>query len=127
MVRKRSGDRALWRWEGRSLINKTGLAMDLEGGSQQPGARVLGWDHHGQINQQWRMEGKYLRCEGNSLVLDIPGSDMNTGARVKAWSKNNPSSSNQMWNLEPGRKALSLKLILTLPTDTDSCKYLMVI
>ena len=101
MVRKRSGDRALWRWEGRSLINKTGLAMDLEGGSQQPGARVLGWDHHGQINQQWRMEGKYLRCEGNSLVLDIPGSDMNTGARVKAWSKNNPSSSNQMWNLEP--------------------------
>ena len=111
------------------MINKTGLAMDLEGGSKQPGARVLGWDHHGEINQQWRMEGKYLRCEGNNLVLDIPNSDMNTGARVKVWSKNHPSSPNQMWNLEPGGKALSLslKLILTLPTNTDSCKYLMVI
>ena len=102
MMHKRSGnDRVLWKWEGKSLINKTGLAMDLEGRSKKPGARVLGWDHHGQINQQWRMEGKHIRCEGNNLVLDIFNSDMNPGARVQAWSKNRPNTSNQMRDLVP--------------------------
>ena len=101
MVQKRGGgDRALWKWEGRSLVNKTGLAMDLEGDSQHPGARVLGWEHHGEINQQWRMEGNHIRCQGNSLVLDIMDNNKNTGARVKVWSKNHHNSSNQMWKLE---------------------------
>ena len=101
MMHKRSGnDRVLWEWKGKCLINKTGLAMDLEGGIKQEGARVLGWGHHGQINQQWRLEGKHIRCEGNSLVLDIFNSDMNPGAKVKVWSRNHPNSPNQMWMLE---------------------------
>jgi len=105
MDNRSGGDRVLWKWEGKSLINKTGLAMDLEGSqearSKKRGARVLGWDHHGQINQQWNREGKHIRCEGNNLVLDIFNSDMNTGARVQAWSKNRPNTSNQMWDLVP--------------------------
>ena len=96
---REGGDRALWKWEGKSLINKTGLAMDLEGGSKQIGARVLGRDHHDQINQQWRMEGRHIRCEGNSLVLDIPWSDRSPGTKVKVWSKNRPHTPNQMWKL----------------------------
>ena len=90
----------LWKWEGKSLINKTGLAMDLEGGNNQTGTRVLGWEHHGQINQQWRMEGKHIRCEGNHLVLDIPDSDMNTGVRLIVWKKNFIDTPNQMWKFE---------------------------
>ena len=93
------GDRALWRWEGKSLINKkTGLAMDLEGNRKEAGARVLGTDYHGLINQQWRLEGKHIRCEGNILVLDIMGNNISTGAWVKVWSKNHPDTPNQMWN-----------------------------
>ena len=106
MMQKRDGgNRVLWKWEGKSLINKTGLAMDLEGGNNQTGTRVLGWEHHGQINQQWRMEGKHIRCEGNNLVLDIQESDRRPGTKVKVWSKNHPSSPNQMWKLEQGAES----------------------
>jgi len=102
MMNKRSdNDRVLWRWKGKSLINKAGLAMDLEGNINKAGTRVQGWDHHGQINQQWRQEGHHIRCEGNDLVLDIFNGDMNPGARVKAWTKNIPNTPNQMWKLEP--------------------------
>ena len=106
MMQKRDGgNRVLWKWEGKSLINKTGLAMDLEGGNNQTGTRVLGWEHHGQINQQWRMEGKHIRCEGNNLVLDIQESDRRPGTKVKVWSKNHPSSPNQMWKLQQGAES----------------------
>lgn len=102
MMNKRSGnDRVLWKWKGKSLINKAGLAMDLEGNKNKRGTRVLGWKQNGQINQQWRQEGHHIRCEGNDLVLDIFNEDMNPGARVKAWSKNIPNTPNQMWKLEP--------------------------
>jgi len=100
MMHKRQGDKVLWKWQGKSLINKQGKAMDLEGNSKQAGARVLSWDHHGNINQQWRLEGKHLGCQGNNLVLDIMNNDRNPGAKVKVWTKNHPHSPNQMWNLE---------------------------
>ena len=101
MMNKRTGgDNALWKWEGKSLVNKAGQAMDLEGGSSQPGSRVLGWDLHGNINQQWRLEGKHLGCQGNNLVLDIMDNNRNQGAKVKVWTKNHPPTPNQLWKLE---------------------------
>jgi len=100
MMNKRAGDLALWKWEGKSLINKNGQAMDLEGGKNHPGTRILGWELHRGINQQWRLEGKHIGCQGNNLVLDIMNNDRNPGARVKVWHRNKPHSTNQMWNLE---------------------------
>jgi len=96
----RAGDAALWKWEGKCLVNKNGLAMDLEASRNKAGTRVLGWSLHGQINQQWRMEGKHIGCQGNNLVLDIMDNNRNPGAKVIVWTMNRPSSPNQMWKLE---------------------------
>ena len=93
MDRRDGGDRVLWRWEGKSLINKTGLAMEATKSG------VLGLEHNGLINQHWRLEGKNI-CHGNNLVLDIPHSNTDPGINVIVWKKNHPYSSNQMWKLE---------------------------
>ena len=37
----RAGDAALWKWEGKCLVNKNGLAMDLEASRNKAGTRVL--------------------------------------------------------------------------------------
>ena len=99
--RRDGGDRALWRWEGKCLVNKTGLAMEPEGNSQQiQGTRVLGLAYHGLISQQWRLEGKHIRCEANNLVLDIRDANMSTDAHLIVWSKNFRNTPNQLWRLE---------------------------
>lgn len=33
-----------------------GKAMDIEGGSAQPGADVINWDRHGNPNQKFRLQ-----------------------------------------------------------------------
>ena len=71
---------------------------------------MVGWTHHGRINQQWewrwsseerhivsQLEGKD-EGEGTELVLDIAWSHTAPGSKVQVWSNNGTQA--QKWNLE---------------------------
>ena len=59
------------------IVSKmTGYALDIEGASQNPGARVILWDRHGNDNQVWYEDpvtGTIRSKVNNNLCLDVNG------------------------------------------------------
>jgi hypothetical protein len=84
------------------IINrKSGLALDISGGSTSNGGKAIQWSYSGGANQQWQevaANGGYKLVNRNSgLLLEDPGFSTSTGTQLDQWSGNN--GSNQVWNL----------------------------
>jgi len=69
------------------------LAMDIEGGNQQPGAKVACYQKHGQINQQFYDDPATgtIRSKLNGFCLDIEGDG---NLRMMPFQQGDP---NQQW------------------------------
>jgi hypothetical protein len=90
------------------LVNRrSGLVLDVNGGSTADGAAVVQWSWIGGANQQWRLlpnsDGSFrLSCAGSGKVLDSPGGS-GQGAALVQWTDN--GGTNQWWNLVPATTA----------------------
>lgn len=76
------------------------IVLDIEGCSEEEGAKVIGWEENGQDNQQWdcqRVFCRYFMIKGkmNGLVLDIKGASEDEGAKVIMWEES--GDDNQLW------------------------------
>jgi len=100
MVHKTNTSNCLWRWQGDSLVNKLGMAMEVEGSSRQEGARVLVEPFHGGLNQKWNQDGPNIVSKISGHVLDIYQRKTSAGSKVKMWSRNIPHTKNQTWMFE---------------------------
>lgn len=74
-----------------------GLALDIEGGNTNPGARVAPFNKHGGNNQQWYDDQSTgtIRSVLNNFCLDIEGDQM---LRLMPYQPGDP---NQQWVREP--------------------------
>jgi Ricin-type beta-trefoil lectin domain-like len=84
------------------IVNrKSGLVMDVYGGSTNAGAHVIQWSYHNGLNQQWALVayGNYYQLVNHKsgLVMDVYGGAKNAGAQVIQWT--NHHGLNQQWSL----------------------------
>ena len=61
----------LWTWRGNCIVNKRGLALDINRGSSSSEAKVIAWSYHGGRNQQWGMVGNKIVSMMHGMCLDI--------------------------------------------------------
>lgn len=61
----------LWTWRGNCIVNKRGLALDINRGSSSSEAKVIAWSYHGGKNQQWGMVGNKIVSWMHGMCLDI--------------------------------------------------------
>ncbi|KAG0043718.1 hypothetical protein BGZ83_011087, partial [Gryganskiella cystojenkinii] len=98
----------LWRYESGFLINRrTGLVLDIQGGTLKLNARVVQWqrkagkDAH---NQHWFYENGFIANVYNSrLVLDIDGDGSKDGAKIAIGERKATANADQQWILEEAR------------------------
>ena len=88
----------------RIMSVNSGLALDVWGVSQSPGAAVQQWGYWSSPNQEWTFQknadGSYRIVSVNSgLCLDVVGISTAGGARLQQWTC--WDSPNQYWNLVP--------------------------
>ncbi len=81
---------------------KSGLVLDVRGGSLQNGAQIDQYYYNGGANQLWSLfqqgNGAYVIQSVNSgLVLDVKGGSLKNGALVDQYSYH--GGTNQQWNL----------------------------
>jgi len=91
-----------WTWndDNDSLRNKDGMALDVYGGDDDAGTKVIGYPHHGGENQQWDIRDALVISKLNGMVLDLEGGNTNPGARVIVWPRNDDDgTSNQQWTV----------------------------
>ncbi|KAF9933124.1 hypothetical protein FBU30_006448, partial [Linnemannia zychae] len=98
----------LWRYEAGYLINRrTGLVLDIQGGTLKLNARVIQWQRKaGQEarNQHWFYENGYIANVYNSrLVLDIDGDGSKDGAKIAVGERKATANGDQQWILEEVR------------------------
>lgn len=86
------------------IVNKiSGKALDIPGGTFEPGERIIQYEVNKRFNQRWTFvkhdKGYLIQSVLNGLFLDIAGESRSSGAKVVQWSKTgNP---NQQWLPEP--------------------------
>ncbi|KAG0240690.1 hypothetical protein BGW41_006773, partial [Actinomortierella wolfii] len=95
----------LWRYDRGFLINRrTGLVLDIQGGSLKAGARVCQWQRKSgkeAQNQHWFYENGYIANVYNSrLVLDIDGDGSRDGAKIAVGERKLTNNADQQWLLE---------------------------
>ena len=81
----------MWRWDGEGrLESKLGHALDVEGASAEPGARVWMYSKNATAAQKWkyRPDTQELVSELSGLVLDVVGARRSIEAPVHAWTAN---------------------------------------
>ncbi|KAF9156576.1 hypothetical protein DFQ26_009301, partial [Actinomortierella ambigua] len=98
----------LWRYERGFLINRrTGLVLDIQGGSLKLNARVCQWQRKAgkeAENQHWFYENGYIANVYNSrLVLDIDGDGSRDGAKIAIGERKVANHHDQQWLLEEVR------------------------
>jgi hypothetical protein len=75
----------------RIVANHSGKVFDVEGASLANGARVIQWDWHGGLNQQFELfkdpgaNGYIFRAMHSGKVLDISGASLDQGALLIQW------------------------------------------
>lgn len=82
------------------MINKlSGKALDVPGGTMEPGERIIQYEINRRFNQRWRWvrheKGCLIQSVQNGLVLDIAGESRDSGAKVIQW--NRTGNPNQQW------------------------------
>ncbi len=75
---------------GTITSKKSGLVLDVEGGSTSQGAHIIQWHSHGGDNQKFSFEkledGYYvIRSKKSGLVLDVAGNSTNPGGHIHQW------------------------------------------
>ena len=63
-------DTQLWRWDGNCLVNKQGLAADIEYEDKKATTPVILSSQTGNKNQQWKLDNGEIRSMLNDLVMD---------------------------------------------------------
>ncbi|MFY7865730.1 lectin [Roseateles sp.] len=71
------------------------MCLDVDGGSQNDGARVLAWQCNGGQNQRWMRSGNQIRSQMNGKCLDIRDGNARPGQQVLMWRCN--GGQNQRW------------------------------
>jgi len=72
---------------------KSGLVMDVSGGSTANGGKIIQWTSHGGTNQQWKLTqaagGVYTLTNVNSgLCLEVPDHSTAQGTQLDQWTCN---------------------------------------
>jgi hypothetical protein len=82
----------------------SGLTLDVEGGSAQPGASIVLWPRKASSydNQLWKYEEGFLVNKGSGLSMEVPGYEGGGNIRpgtpvVQANRRDRPDSLNQLW------------------------------
>lgn len=89
-------------------VAKSGLCMDLVGGSSSAGTLIQQWGcSAGQSNQQWtlvdRGSGKFnIKSVASGLCLDVPSASTTSGTRLQQWGCGTDQA-NQLWTLKAAR------------------------
>ena len=82
---------------------KSGLVMDIYGGSTEEGADIIQWPSHGGVNQMWIFEKqsngfyKITSVLNPAYSLDVYGGNTDLGNRVIQWGWH--GGANQLWQL----------------------------
>lgn len=85
------GKNQSWKFQGKKLVNGSGLCLDIEGGK----SNLIVWSCHGGANQQWTLSGGRLK-NVNGKCVDIAGESAKAGTNVMVY--NCHSGKNQQWN-----------------------------
>jgi len=87
-----------------NIVNKqTGQFLDVEGVSQDNGARVLTWTPHGNANQDFKLvdvgAGYFsIIAKHSGKCLDVNNVSHDDGANITQWDHNN--GQNQHWRMD---------------------------
>merc|ERR1719193_2966682 len=97
------GNGQLWRRQGKSLVSKNNLAIDLarpKNGDWYEGGIIIGWPaKEGNTNQLWKFENDCIVYTGGwDLFLEIGDSASAAGTEVFA-SHNKKQEQKQFWTL----------------------------
>ncbi|KAF9974682.1 hypothetical protein BGZ73_001866, partial [Actinomortierella ambigua] len=114
----------LWRYERGFLINRrTGLVLDIQGGSLKVNARVCQWQRKAgkeAENQHWFYENGYIANVYNSrLVLDIDGDGSRDGAKIAIGERKVTNHQDQQWLLEEVRFQWLATPVPSVPVSTE--------
>ena len=92
----------LWTWRGNSIVNKRGLALDINRGSSSSEAKVIAWSYHGGRNQQWGMVGNKIVSMMHGMCLDITRDSRSKDVDIIVFPVKGSVNSidNQAWVLE---------------------------
>ncbi len=71
------------------------MCLDIDGGSNNDGARVLAWRCSGGPNQRWVRSGNQIRSQMNGKCLDIRDGNARPGQQVLMWRCS--GGPNQRW------------------------------
>jgi len=84
--------------DGTYTIAAAKSVLDVAGGSDSDGTKILGWQYHGGINQKWKFAttGEIISDSSNKPI-DVPAGTKTPGADVVIWTGN--GGLNQQWNL----------------------------
>jgi hypothetical protein len=82
---------------------KSGLVMDVSGGSTSNGGKIIQYADHSGANQQWTLTqvsgNLYTAVNANSgLCLEVPSSSTTQGTQLDQWTCN--GGANQRWALD---------------------------
>lgn len=69
-------------WTPRGELKVGGMCLDMQGGGNANGTRVLAWGCNGGRNQQWYVDGSSIRSRQNGKCLDVEGGNIRPGTRV---------------------------------------------
>lgn len=72
------------------------LCLDVEGGNQREGTRVVAWECRDQPNQKWSRERGAIRSQYTGLCMDIEGGRGRPEQPVVMWRCS--GAPNQRWN-----------------------------
>ena len=89
----------------RIVNDKSGKALDVPGGSFEPGERIIQYTENKRFNQRWRWVGvpNAFAIENvlTGMVLDIAEEKKDPGSKVVQWTKNGPlGAPNQQWRVD---------------------------
>ncbi|MDR6215723.1 lectin [Paracidovorax wautersii] len=90
------GDNQRFTWTPYGELRAGHLCLDVEGGSQREGARVIAWECRDQPNQKWAWDRGSIRSQYTGMCLDIQGGRARSGQSVVMWPCS--GSANQRWN-----------------------------
>lgn len=118
--------RACYGSEGRVLRGLRGRVLDVSGGDQRNGAKVILWSSRGACNQKWRMVrgtgdptryGYEIRGFGGKCLGTPTGSRPRPGHLVQMWDCNNRYT--QKWHHEHGQIRVQDRRTPRLCLDVD--------
>lgn len=86
-------------FQGMIIHKATGMALDVEAGSLDRGARIILWQQTSGKNQIFQVDNEFftrdeyrVRSEQSGKYADVEGESQENGAKLIQWDKNNQDS-----------------------------------